>query len=40
MRIKKPGNPKAKCSYKNGKIYQRKEKYKNKVYSDMKILNQ
>jgi len=28
MRIKKPGNPKAKCSYENKKKYDRKEKYK------------
>lgn len=28
MRIKKPGNPKAKCSYKNGKAYDRKSKHK------------
>ena len=25
MRIKKPGNPNAKCSYKNGKAYNRKK---------------
>ncbi len=27
MRLKKPGNPKAKCSYKNGKAYSRKPKH-------------
>lgn len=31
MRIKKQGNPNAKCSYKNGKAYKRKDKY-NKQY--------
>ena len=29
MRIRKPGNPKAKCSYKNKKKYNRKPKHKN-----------
>lgn len=27
-RIKKQGNPNAKCSYKNGKTYNRKDKHK------------
>lgn len=31
MRIKKAGNPNAKCSYKNGKAYQRKNKQNKKV---------
>ena len=32
MRVRKPGNPNAKCSYKNGKAYRRKDKHQKKNY--------
>ena len=35
MRIKKPGNPKARCSYKNGKKYDRKVQKKMLNYRKM-----